>query len=158
MPRSELGPLPSRASGSSNDEERMSSLLRQHYLLRAFNSGNNSREPFVTPATAKVFRSFLAPRDDNLYCLFVVCWLYTKQRRTSLTEKTKLAQVSCKASLLVEPFISPYYLLAVFPCKCTDNLLLCPVYLVTFFFLFVWRMCRTIFFPSRMVFFLPYFG
>ena len=34
-------------------------------LVRAFNNGNNSRERFVTPVTAKVFRSFLSARDGK---------------------------------------------------------------------------------------------
>ena len=73
MPRPELGAHRSRASGSSNDE-RMSSLIRQHYLLRAFNNGNNSRESFVTPVSAKTFKSFSAPRDDNML-IYTFCVL-----------------------------------------------------------------------------------
>ena len=73
MPRFELGVHRSRVSGSSSNE-RMSSLLRQHYLLRAFNSGNNSREHFISPIIAKVFRSFLAPRDGKML-LYTVCVL-----------------------------------------------------------------------------------
>ena len=74
MPRSELGVHRSRVSGSSNDEC-MSSLLRQHCLLRAFNNGINSRKRFVTLVTAKkVFRSFLAPRDGKVL-LYTVCVL-----------------------------------------------------------------------------------
>ena len=71
--RFELGTHRSKASGSS-DDERMSSLLRQHYLLHAFNNGNNSRERFVTPITAKVFRSLLKPRDGKML-LYTVCSL-----------------------------------------------------------------------------------
>ena len=86
MPRSELGAHRSRASGSSNDERMFAST--EHYLLRAFNN-NNSRERNVTPVVTanKAFRSFLAPKDGTgvaLYCLCVGCWLYSKQRRTSL--------------------------------------------------------------------------
>ena len=73
MPHSELGAHRSRASGNSNDE-RMFSLLRQYYLLRTFNNGNNSRERFVTPVTAKVLRSFLLPRDGKML-LYTVCVL-----------------------------------------------------------------------------------
>ena len=63
MPRSELGAHRSRAS-----------FVRQYYLLLAFNNGNNSRERFVTPVTARVFRSFLAPRDGEmlLYTIWVL--------------------------------------------------------------------------------------
>ena len=73
MPRSELGAYQSRASGSSNDEC-MSSLLRQHYLLRAFNNVNSNRKRSVTPVTAKVFRSLLAPKDGNML-LYTICVL-----------------------------------------------------------------------------------
>ena len=73
IPRSELGAHLSRASGSSNDE-RIPLLLRQHYLLRVFNNGNISREHFVTPVTAKVFISFLAPKDGKM-SLYTVCGL-----------------------------------------------------------------------------------
>ena len=73
MPRSELGADRSRASSSGNDQ-RKSLLLRQHYLLRPFNNGNNSRERFVTPVTAKVVRSFLVPRDGKML-LYTVCVL-----------------------------------------------------------------------------------
>ena len=73
MPPSEPGAHRSRASGSSNDE-RMSSLLPQHYLLRVFNNAINIRERFVIPVTVKVFRSFLAPRDGTML-LYIVCVL-----------------------------------------------------------------------------------
>ena len=73
MPHSELVARWLRASGSSNNE-RMSSLQRQHYRLRAFNNGNNSREHFITPVTAKVFRSVLAPEDDKML-FYTVCVL-----------------------------------------------------------------------------------
>ena len=73
MPQSELGAHRLRASGSSNDE-RMSLLLRQHYLLCAFNNCNNSRERFVISVTAKVSRSFFAPRDGKIL-LYTFCVL-----------------------------------------------------------------------------------
>ena len=166
MPRSELRTHRSRASGSSNDE-RISSLLRQHYLLRDFNNnGNNSRERFVTPVTAKVFRSFSAPRDSKilLYILFV-CWVlgvyYLNSTVTPLTEKTKRAQVSSKASLLVGGFISQqHHLLAVIPRKCTD---ITACYYATFtmplpFFSLCMENTSYGIFPSRMMFFLRCFG
>ena len=120
--RSELSAHLSRALGSSNDE-RVSSLLRQHYLLRAFNNDNDSRERFVTPVTAKVFRNFLSPRDGKKL-LYNVCVLGAGCTLNSAvlpweneTGKSVLQDI---VTCLI--FMSPYYLLAVFPRK-----RLCPL-------------------------------
>ena len=162
MPRSELDVHRSRALGSSNDE-RMSSLLRQHYLLRVFNIVNNSREHFVTPVTAnKVFRSFLAPRDGKslLYtvcvCMHVwssLCWVLAVYKTAPyLPEETKRVQVSCRRRYCWVFYITVIFV-DYFPPQMHRQLVTmsrlrrCP------FFHFVWKVHRTIFYPPGWCFF-----
>ena len=153
MPRSELGAHRSRASGSSNDE-RMSSLLRQHYLLRVLNSCNKSRERFVTHVTAKVFRSLLAPRDGEtlLYtiCVLGACCIpnsavlpLKNETGTSVLQGVVTCWV-CHITVLFVGF---------FPRKCTDSLLLCHIYAVALSSLCMESTSYDIF-PFWMVFFL----
>ena len=61
------------------------------------------------------------------YSLCVGYWLY-------FPEKENGRKCPARYRYLLDFFISPYYLLAIFPRKCTDNWLLCHVYAVALFF------------------------
>ena len=92
------------------------------------------------PSISNIIYSWKGARYENLrrlvlakkstfvsqkYSLRVGCRLYTKQRRTCLKQRNGH---SCLARRYLPGALSPYYLLAIFPCKCTNILLLCHFY------------------------------